>query len=666
MDGGRFEYFNRAAEALLPGPRSAMLGKTLDDILPPADVVDCRVGEQDLAGQGTAPILQVRTIHLFNGKCITVECQSIVLRDVGGRPEYLLRLATDVTASRAAAQQLRIAATAFDAQEPMLITDDTGRIVRANPAFVAMTGYSTAELEGHTPALVQSGRHDAAFYRAMWQAIRHTGVWQGELWNRRRSGDVFPCWATITAIRDPADIITNYVAVYVDITERKRADEEIRRLAFFDPLTGLPNRRLLTDRLQHALASAARTGTVGALMFIDLDNFKTLTDTLGHDQGDALLRQVAARLPTCVREGDTVARHGGDEFVVMLENLDGQREHAAVLAAQVGAKVLAALSEPYLLAGHPYFCTSSIGVALFGADTVDRDELLKHADLAMYEAKASGRHAVRFFEPRMQAVVRDRAALESELRGAVASGALVLQYQPQLDHTGRVIGAEALLRWQRPGHGLTLPETFIELAEETRLILPIGQWALHTACAELARWAGVPALAELRMSVNVSARQLQQSEFGDQVRAALRATGARADLLQLELTESTLLHDLDASAERIAELRATGIRIALDDFGVGYCSLSYLRHLRIDQLKIDRSFVRNLAEEPNDAAIARAIVALADTLGLGVLAEGVETRAQRTVLELQGCRLFQGFLYAQALEAGAFEDYVAAAQPRSS
>jgi diguanylate cyclase (GGDEF)-like protein/PAS domain S-box-containing protein len=657
---GRFEYFNRAAEAILPAPRHTLLGKTWDDILPPADAATCKAVERALRAPGAGTLRQVHTMHLANGSSMTLECDSLLLRAPAGQPEYLLRLAVDVTASRAAAQQLRIAATAFDAQEPMLITDDTGRIVRANPAFLAMSRYSAQELEGQSPHLLHSGRHDQAFYRSMWQQIQQAGVWQGELWNRRRSGEVFPCWATITAIHDPAGIITNYVAVYVDITERKRAEEEIRLLAFFDPLTGLPNRRLLMDRIQHALASAARSGRVGALMFIDLDNFKTLNDTLGHDQGDALLRQVATRLPTCVREGDTVARHGGDEFIVMLENLDAEREHAAVLAAQVGAKLLAVLSAPYVLAGRPYVCTPSIGVALFGGDGIDREELLKHADLAMYEAKASGRHAVRFFEPPMQAAIGARAALEAELRAAVDTDALMLYYQPQLDLYGRVIGAEALLRWDRPGHGLTLPDEFIALAEETRLILPIGQWVLETACVELARWEHVPALAHLHLSINVSARQLEQPGFPDQVRAALRASGARADRLQLELTEGTLLRDIDASAARITELRATGIRIALDDFGVGYCSLSYLRRLRIDQLKIDRSFVRNLAEDPGDAAIARAIVTLADTLGLGVVAEGVETAGQRAMLERQGCKLFQGFLYAKALTADAFESYVAA------
>jgi diguanylate cyclase (GGDEF)-like protein/PAS domain S-box-containing protein len=653
----RYQHLNRAAASTLRLDPARCLGKAPAEVLPPAAAAAAASLARAALAQGSGCEHEA-AIAAPDGTRLMLRQHALVLRGLDGQPLHVLTMSLDVTAARRAEEDLRLAATAFDAQEPMLITDAQRRIVRANRAFVRMSGYSVLELEGNTPRVLSSGRHDAVFYAALWESIHLHDSWQGEIWNRRRSGELFPCWATISAIRGPDGHVLNYVAVYTDITQQKHAEDEIRRLAFYDALTGLPNRRLLMDRLQHALAASARTGAAGALMFIDLDNFKTLNDTLGHDRGDELLRQVGARLPGCVREGDTVARLGGDEFVVMLENLGPELGHAAVVAGHVGEKVLAALNEHYLLGGRSYHCTPSIGVALFADHHASVEETLRHADLAMYEAKSAGRNAIRFFEPHMQDLISEHMALESDLREALQRGYFVMHFQPQVDAADRVVGAEALLRWQPPGRELVLPEAFIGLAEETGLILGIGRWVLETACTCLAQWAHDPALAEVALSVNVSARQFQEDGFVSQLQALLAQTGADPHRLKLELTESLLLHDVPSVTEKIMALRSLGIAISLDDFGVGYSSLSYLRHLKLDQLKIDRSFVHNVAGDASDAAIARTIVTLAQTLGLSVVAEGVETLQQRDVLGRQGCTFYQGFLFAQPLAQDDFEAYV--------
>jgi diguanylate cyclase (GGDEF)-like protein len=448
------------------------------------------------------------------------------------------------------------------------------------------------------------------------------------------------------------------VTVVRDITARKIAEVEIERLAFYDPLTQLPNRRLLLDRLQHALASSARSGRNGALLFIDLDNFKTLNDTLGHDKGDLLLQQVAQRLATCVREGDTVARLGGDEFVVMLEGLSENPEEAATHAEIVGEKIIAALNQPYLLAGHEHRSTPSIGVTLFGGHQNAIDELLKQADLAMYQSKAAGRNAMRFFDSKMQAMVTDRAALEADLREALRQQQLILYYQAQVVGDGHLTGAEVLVRWQHPQRGIVLPAEFISLAEETGLILPLGNWVLETACAQLAKWAARPNTAHLSLAVNISANQLQQFDFVDQVLAILGSTGANPQKLKLELTESLLVSNAEITIAKMVALKAKGVGFSLDDFGTGYSSLFYLKRLPLDQLKIDKGFVRDILIDINDAAIAKMVVALAESMGLTVIAEGVETEAQRDYLARLGCHAYQGYLFGRPVPLDEFEEFV--------
>ncbi|GAB3257403.1 EAL domain-containing protein [Chitinimonas naiadis] len=542
-------------------------------------------------------------------------------------------------------QELRVAATAFESQEGMLIADADLVILRVNSAFTKITGYPAEDVVGRSPNMFQSSRHDADYYRAMDDAIRDTGSWQGEIWTRRKDGDTFPLWLAVTAVRSDEGHVTHYVYALVDITERKMAEDEIRNLAFYDPLTNLPNRRLLMDRLRQALAKSARSDTGGALLFVDLDNFKKLNDTRGHDIGDLLLEQVAGRIASCLREGDTVARLGGDEFVVLLEDISDQSLEAADKVEAVAKKILATLNESYLLDGKPHHSTPSIGVCFFKGQAVTVDELLKQADLAMYQAKAAGRNAIRFFDPTMQAAVSAHAAMEADIREALASQQFILHYQPQVDTARRVIGAEALVRWQHPLRGMVSPASFIPLAEETGQILPLGQWVLETACLQLREWAQSPQTAHLTLAVNISARQFHDANFVEQVLSALAKSQANPGRLKLELTESLLLKDVDSVVAKMNVLMAQGVSFSLDDFGTGYSSLSYLKRLPLAQLKIDQSFVRDIFVDANDLAIVRAVVTLGQSLGLSVIAEGVETEEQRQFLEACGCHTFQGYLF---------------------
>ncbi|MDD2179091.1 EAL domain-containing protein [Acidovorax sp. D2M1] len=442
-----------------------------------------------------------------------------------------------------------------------------------------------------------------------------------------------------------------------DLSERKAAEEEINQLAYYDPLTRLPNRRLLMDRLQQALATSARHQRSGALLMLDLDNFKTVNETRGHDRGDALLLQVAHRLRGCVHEDDTVARQGGDEFVVVLEDLGDSPEEAAARAEDVGQRILGVLREPYQIDGDAHHSSLSMGVTIYSGTRETVDELLKRADLALYQAKNAGRDTLRFYDPQMQAVVSARATLELDMRVGLAQGQFELYYQPQIDH-GRITGAEALLRWRHPREGFISPAHFIPLAEETGLILPLGEWVLQAACRRLAAWAQQPDLALLSLAVNVSPRQFHQVSFVAQVLAALAGAGADGHQLKLEMTEGLLLQDVEDTIDKMGQLKGYGVGFSLDDFGTGYSSLSYLKRLPLDQLKIDQSFVRDVLTDPNDAAIARTVVALGTSLGLRVIAEGVETEAQREFLERHHCHAWQGYLLSPPVAVAAFEELV--------
>jgi diguanylate cyclase (GGDEF)-like protein/PAS domain S-box-containing protein len=587
------------------------------------------------------------------------EVRKIPVFDEHGARQSLVIIGRDITEREKSEEALRIAATAFESQQGIAITNAQRVIMRVNKAFTTITGYSSEEVIGQNPRILASGRHDSAYYAAMTKALETTGAWQGEIWNRRKNGEVYPEWLAVSAVKNREGLTTHYVAIFTDVSERVSAQAQIDNLAFYDPLTHLPNRRLLLDRLEQALHVSTRHHRKNVLLFIDLDNFKTLNDTRGHFQGDALLIQVAQRLKTCIREGDTVARLGSDEFVLMIEDLSEDDIEAATQVEAVADKILRAFVVDFTLDGGAHHCTPSIGITLFGGETLEGSEQpLKRAELAMFQAKAAGRNTMRFFDANMQAEVSARATLEADLREAVQKQQFVVYYQPQVVGAGRITGLEALVRWQHPQRGMVSPGEFIPLAEETGLILPIGQWVLEIACAQLASWADDPVMSQLTVAVNVSAHQFKQTDFVDAVLATLARTCAPPKLLKLELTESMLVDDVEAVIAKMGALKARGVSFSLDDFGTGYSSLTYLKRLTLDQLKIDQGFIRNIVTDPNDAAIAKMVVALAESLGLSVIAEGVELQAQADFLAHLGCHAYQGYLFSTPLPLEALEVFV--------
>src|SRR5450830_1078256 len=552
-------------------------------------------------------------------------------------------------------KQVQISAIVFESAECLLITDANGVILSVNQAFTKTTGYTAKEAIGQSPRILRSGLQDESFYRAMWESIQQIGVWQGEIWNKHKNGDVYPKLLTIYAIKGQGGIISNYVSSLVDITISKAAQLEINNLAFYDPLTQLPNRRLLLDRLNQALTASARSGHRGALLFLDLDHFKTLNDTLGHDVGDLLLQQVAARLTASVREGDTISRLGGDEFVVLLEDLGEQDIEAAAQTKDVAEKTLLTLNQPYQLNTHTYHSTPSIGAILFNGHEFVVDELLKKADIAMYQSKTEGRNTIRFFDPMMQEIITARADMGHELRKAIEQNQFQLHYQIQVDCNGQAQGAEALIRWLHPERGIISPLNFIPLAEETGLILPIGQWVIDAACAQLKIWQQNLLTKDLVLAVNVSAKQFHQEDFVEQVLATTQRHGINSTCLKLELTESMLVDNINDIIIKMDALSKIGIQFSLDDFGTGYSSLQYLKNLPLNQLKIDQSFIRDITTDSSDRTIVRTIITMAHSLDINVIAEGVEAAEQRHYLLDNGCMNYQGYLFSKPVPIDEFE-----------
>ncbi|MBN8443780.1 MAG: EAL domain-containing protein [Dechloromonas sp.] len=535
--------------------------------------------------------------------------------------------------------------------EGILVTDADARIISVNPAFTRLTGYSAEEVIGRNPRVLGSGRQSRAFYTRMWESINADGHWQGEVWNRRKNGEIFPELLTINAIRDHQGRLTNYAALFSDISEVKENQQRIRDLAYYDPLTGLPNRRLLDDRLQVELAHASRHQRKVAVIFVDLDRFKRINDSLGHEVGDQLLVEVASRLRHCLRDDDTVARMGGDEFVVVMSDLDGPDG-----ALHAASRMTAALRSPITVDGRELVVTCSIGISLYPDDGKDSSTLIKNADVAMYRAKAEGRNAFQLYQPAMNARSLEHLALEAALHHALPAGELFLHYQPVISvDDRRIVAAEALLRWRHPNLGVVSPADFIPIAEETGLIVPIGEWVLRTACTQHRIWresGRVP----IRMMVNISARQFRDEGFVDMVRCVLHETAMAPHLLTLELTESILMDDTQQAISLLEELRMLGLRVALDDFGTGYSSLGYLKRFPIDELKIDRLFVRDIDRNPRDAALAAAIISIGHSLGLRVVGEGVETASQFDMLTTHGCDLVQGYHFSLPVAAEAFPE----------
>jgi diguanylate cyclase (GGDEF)-like protein/PAS domain S-box-containing protein len=564
-------------------------------------------------------------------------------------------LVTDTFKRKQTEDELRLAAISFESQDGMVVTDANGIILRVNKAFTRLTGYSEEEAVGRNPALLSSGRYDKAFYLRIWATLKEKYYWQGEMYSKRKNGKIHAEWLAISAVTSPEGKVTNYVGSLSESTRSMDVEAEMHRLANFDPVTHLPNRRMLLQCLEETIIASSHSGRHGALLFLDLDNFKTLNNMRDHNIGDMLLTEVAERLKASVRGYDTVTRLGGDEFVLLLENLSKDDEEAAIQAGLVGEQVRDAIALPYILKGVEFICTSSIGICMFHGHNVSAEDLLKHADLAMCQAKEEGRNSLRFFNPEMQATLVEHSTLEGDLRHALEQQQLHLYYQMQVDSARRIIGAEALLRWDHPERGMIMPGDFIHIAEESGLILPIGYWVLKSACEQIKIWSASPDTRDLWLAVNVSARQFHQAGFVEQVQRALDESGADPSRLKLELTESLVLDDVSDTVTKMYALKELGISFAMDDFGTGYSSLTYLKQLPLDQLKIDQSFIRDLSTDPSDVAIVQAIITMGRTFELNVISEGVETEEQFEFLDNHGSHAFQGFLFGRPVPLGQFE-----------
>jgi diguanylate cyclase (GGDEF)-like protein/PAS domain S-box-containing protein len=560
-------------------------------------------------------------------------------RHPDGRPLQIVGTCTDITLQKRAEEQMRLSATVFDqSSEVIMITDPAGRIVSVNKAFTAVTGYRREEALGNTPAMLKSNRQTTLFYRDLWRTLTTDGYWHGEVWNRRKNGEIYPNWLSISAVNDDKGKLVNYLSLSMDVSQHKAAEDRIRHLAYFDALTGLPNRLLLRDRASQVLAHSRQDKAETAFLFIDLDDFKTINDSLDHLIGDHLLQGLADRLQQALRMQDTVGRLGGDEFLMILPGEDG------AAAAKVAERLLQVVSEPFLIDGHTLNVTASIGISLYPQDGDDFDTLLKHADAALFQAKAQRRNLYHFYTPAMNEAAYERLTLENALRHALRHNEFELYYQPQarLD-TGRIVGVEALIRWNHPEFGLVAPERFIPLAEENGLIAPLGDWMLREACRQAKAWLdqGLP---PIEVAVNISTCQFGLTDMAQRIREALAATGLAPKWLEIEITESLLADNLEATQATLREIRELGVHIAVDDFGTGYSSLSYLKRFPLRKLKIDQSFVRDIMTDHDDRAISSAIINLGQSLGLVVVAEGVETGDQLQILRQLGCHKIQGYL----------------------
>ncbi|OWV27974.1 bifunctional diguanylate cyclase/phosphodiesterase [Halomonas campaniensis] len=585
----------------------------------------------------------------------------IALLGAWGVRHYLNRLALAhqlrqrIEEREQARAEAQIAAAAFQTHLGILITDPRGTILKVNETFSRITGYSEAEIVGNNPRMFSSGLQNATFYRRLWKRVIKTGNWEGEIWNQRKNGELFPEWLTISAVYSDEGTLTHYVATMSDISERKAAEQEIHQLAFYDTLTGLANRRLFMDRMGTALKELQRHQRCGALLFIDIDNFKQINDTLGHYAGDQVLQSVARRMGQMLRDTDTLARLGSDEFAVLIEGVDSNDAQTTRLVERIAYKLLATLNEPITLAEESIMVTGSIGITIMASNEYGVDDYLQQVDMALFQAKSNGRHGLCFFDPSMQAALLAHVKLESDLRQAQASQQWQLYYQPQVDHYGTITGVEALLRWHHPERGMVSPGDFIPLLESNELINDVGEWVLEDACYQLARWAQHPRLSQLTISVNISPLQFRDEQFLARVEGVFARTQAPLQQLKLEVTESLFVEARDDARDKMLALKARGVRFSLDDFGTGYSSLAYLAQLPLDQLKIDQSFVQQVLESQANAAIVESTIVLAESLNLEVIAEGVETKAQQAWLLAHDCHAYQGYLFGRPVTAAAIE-----------
>ena len=543
--------------------------------------------------------------------------------------------------------ELKLAASVFnESVQAILITDQQGTILRVNPAFSRITGYSAPEVIGANPRMLKSDHHDEAFYESFWNELINQGSWQGEIWDRHKNGKVFPVWQSITAVHDDKSDVIQYISIFSDITEKKLSEERIFHLAHFDDLTDLPNRAAFQNHLEQAILHADRQHERFALLFLDLDHFKLINDASGHPAGDELLKQVAIRLRSLLRGDDIVARLGGDEFTILLP---GVQDTEGV--AQVADKILSAMSQPFTLVKDEVVVSISIGISTYPDDGVDASSLLKNADVAMYQAKAQGRNNFQFFTQEMNARAQQRLSMENDMRRALEHGEFLLHYQPQLSlESGEIVGVEALVRWQHPEKGMISPGTFIPVAEDCGLIVPLGEWVIHEACRQHQQWlsSGMPLM---RIAINLSARQFVRDDLVKMMGGVIHQTGINPEYIELELTESIIMENVEQTISTLHELRNMGVYLSIDDFGTGYSSMAYLKRFPIDKLKIDQSFVRDLANDPDDAAIVSATIAMAHNLKLTAIAEGVETKQQLQFLKASGCEEIQGYYFSRPLPA---------------
>jgi len=568
---------------------------------------------------------------------------------------YLLlcRLTRLAGAEQLAVQRLTSDMVFKNASEGIIVTDADSTIVEVNPSFERVTGYRRDEVIGKSPRMLHSGFQNAELYRRMWASINTTGQWQGEIWNRRRNGEAFPEWLTINAVRNSDGVVTHYIGMFSDLTSIKKTQQEVEFLAYHDPLTKLPNRRLICERINSAVHRARPHGGLLAVMYLDVDRFKIVNAGMGYTVGDEVLCEMARRVQKLIGESDTLARVGGDEFAVLLEE-----ERTAEKVGSIARAILRAIEKPLKLDAHVISVTTSIGISLYPDDGETADQLLGHADRAMAEAKREGRNAVHFYSPELTTGLLERVSLEAALRAATASGQLRLHYQPQIDlRSGAFAGVEALVRWEHPEHGMIAPGRFIPMAEEIGVIHEIGDWVLEQACAQQARWlergVAVPYVA-----VNLSVRQLELPALVTRVAALLERYRLEPSMLELELTESIVMESAEHCRENMRQLRALGVKLAIDDFGTGYSSLAYLKRLPLDRLKIDRSFVQDIGGDADDEAIVRAMIAMARSLGLDTVGEGVEEHSQLQFLAAEGCAVGQGYLFSRPVPAEELEQWL--------
>lgn len=644
----RFLAVNRAAQQAYGYSADEFLRMTLLDIRLPEDAERLQESVKLARQSPTVFLRSGEWRHLRkNGSQFWVDISGHAI-EYQGRPARIV-LAQDITDRRHAEDRLRLIGEVFDAsQEGICITDGHGRYVSVNRAFTEITGYTLDELIGRTPGIHHSGRHDKLFYDAMWDQLREEGRWQGEIWNRRKTGEIYPEWLTISAIKDDNGVVQQYLGIFTETSARKAAEERIQHLANYDILTDLPNRALLDDRAAVALAAAGHHHANVVVMQLNIDHFRHINETLGHEAGDQVLIEVARRIVSALKPEDTVSRLGGDDFILLLPNASARD------VAQIALRVMNSVAEPLAMGEQEIRLTASVGIAQFPEDGATLVQLIQAAESAVHQAKRDGRNTFRFFSRALQESVKEALAIERDLRHAVARQELVLHYQPQIDiATGHIIGAEALVRWQHPQRGLVAPATFIPIAEESGLIREIGEWVLHAALMQNAQWreAGLPVVP---MAVNLSVVQFRHPGLRDTVREAIEHSGLPSSLVELELTESVAMEDTNFTVSTIANLKTLGVQLSIDDFGTGYSSLSYLKRFAVDKLKIDQSFVRGLRHDAQDEAIVTAVINLARSLKLKTIAEGVETEEQLAFLREGGCDEFQGYLFSRPVPADEF------------